>query len=142
ACFGIQSEENNYDDFKDASSLEGKILLINLSLPDGNHPHSKFIASKSWKKRLETAKKFKPKAIIFYNSDDDLGVEAFKKFHNLQQENIPLIHVTKEVAEKLKSAKKIDFSVDLERDEITGRNVVGMLNNNKPYTIVIGAHYD
>lgn len=140
--FGIQSPENNYDDFKNAAALEGKIFLINLSLPDGDHPHSKYIEHKGWKKRLETAKKYKPKAIVFYNSANDLGVEAFKKYHNLQQENIPLIHVSKEVAEKLKSAKNVSFTVDLQKDAITGRNVVGLINNQKKNTIIIGAHYD
>ncbi|MGZ5304581.1 MAG: M20/M25/M40 family metallo-hydrolase [Bacteroidia bacterium] len=140
--FGIQSKENNYDDFKDSASLKGKILLINLSLPDGDHPHSKFLEFKAWKKRLEAAKKLKPKAIVFYNSKDDLGVEEFKKYHNLQQENIPLIHVSSAVAEKIKSAKKISLTVDLQKDVVTGRNVVGLINNQKPNTIIIGAHYD
>ncbi len=140
--FGIESKENNYNDFKDAASLEGKILLINLSLPDGNHPHSKYIAYKSWKKRLEAAKVYKPKGIVFYNSAEDLGVEAYKKYHNLQQENIPLIHITQQVAEKLKSNGSINFTVDLQKDEVTGRNVIGLINNQKPYTIIVGAHYD
>ncbi|RYD72916.1 MAG: M28 family peptidase, partial [Sphingobacteriales bacterium] len=142
AGFGIQSPENNYDDFAKLSNTEGKVFLIDLSLPDGNHPHSKYIDNKPWKKRLETAKKYKPSAIIFFNSDEDLTVEAYKKYHNLQQENIPILHVSPETAEKLKSAGKVSLSVDLQKDEIIGRNVVGVINNKSANTIIIGAHYD
>lgn len=32
--------------------------------------------------------------------------------------------------------------VATDREHVTGRNVIGFLNNNAPHTVVIGAHYD
>ena len=37
---------------------------------------------------------------------------------------------------------KIKFTDSINKKTITGRNVLGYINNNAPYTVVIGAHYD
>jgi len=37
---------------------------------------------------------------------------------------------------------KIKFTDSIGKKTLTGRNVLGYINNNAPYTIVIGAHYD
>jgi hypothetical protein len=153
---------------------EGKIFLMNLGFPDRN-PHGKY-AEYDWAERLKIAKKYKPAAIVFYNSPEPLTIEAFKKFNNLRQEDIPLIYLNDSLAEDLLEAyrnygledkysvfytrvkqnrpktgeltgledQKIiaTLSVELKRKEVSGRNVAGLIDNNKPNTIVIGAHYD
>ena len=37
---------------------------------------------------------------------------------------------------------KVKFTDSIDKKTLTGRNVVGFINNHAPYTIVIGAHYD
>ena len=37
---------------------------------------------------------------------------------------------------------KIKFTDSIGKKTLTGRNVVGFINNHAPYTVVIGAHYD
>jgi len=37
---------------------------------------------------------------------------------------------------------KVNYTDSIGQKTITGRNVIGFINNHAPYTIVIGAHYD
>ena len=37
---------------------------------------------------------------------------------------------------------KANYTDSIDKKTITGRNVVGFINNHAPYTIIIGAHYD
>jgi hypothetical protein len=144
---------------------------MDLGYPDGN-PHGKY-AGFNWSERVKIAKRYKPSAIIFYNSVEPLTIEAFKKFNNLQQEDIPLIYLNDSLAKMLlesvyihssptpkkrkgeltgaiaDSEESRDYprptttlSVDLKRKEVSGRNVIGRIDNGAKYTIVIGAHYD
>jgi aminopeptidase YwaD len=124
-------------------SLEGKILFINLGYPDAN-PHGEYAKYAGWSARLKIAREYKPAAIFFYNSAEPLTIDAFKQFNNLKQEDIPLIHLSDNLAYELKERTNptATLTVDLRRKEVKGRNVIGMIDNGKPYTIVIGAHYD
>jgi hypothetical protein len=129
--------------------LEGKIFLINLGLPD-NNPHGEYAQYADWAERLKIARRYKPAAIFFYNSPEPLTIEAFKKYNNLHQENIPLIHITPELANEIQKLAvtasqpvvSAILSVELKRKEVSGRNVIGKIDNGSKYTIVIGAHYD
>lgn len=142
--FGITSATNKYDDYAQQKDLEGKIFLINLSLPDGVHPHSKYLDFKGWRSRYELAKPYKPAAIIFYNSENPLDLNAFKKFNNLQREEKILIHVTQDVVKALleNPQREAEIQVDLKRNQASGRNVIGFIDNGAAKTVVIGAHYD
>lgn len=37
---------------------------------------------------------------------------------------------------------KVNFTDSIGKKTITGRNVLGFINNNAPYTVIIGAHFD
>lgn len=142
--FGITAAQNKYDDYAQHKELEGKIFLINLSLPDGNHPHSKYLDFKGWRSRYDIAKQYKPAAIIFYNSENPLDLNAFKRFNNLQREEIIMIHISAEVVKDLLQSpqKEAEIQVDLKRNQASGRNVIGFVDNGAAKTVVIGAHYD
>src|SRR5690606_25568820 len=47
-----------------------------------------------------------------------------------------------EVAESLKSSKKIALKTHLEVQKVEAANVVGLLDNKAETTVIIGAHYD
>ena len=141
--YGINSTRLKVNTYEGMKNLEGKIFLINLSDPEsGSDP--RYAEVEGWRARLDMAKPFKPAGIIFYNSKEPLNLEAFKKFTNIQRENIILIHTSAEIIKKLVNAetKKVSISVNLENNKGTGHNVIGYIDNGKATTIVIGAHYD
>ncbi len=59
---------------------------------------------------------------------------------------IPVIFITKDAAKKylLDNSSSFEFKLNVAMDnkKRIGHNVVGYINNNAPYTIIIGAHYD
>lgn len=145
AGFGIIAPELNHNDYKDIEQeIKGNIAVIEISSPDGIHPHSKFTAYNDLSKRIETAKKMGAKAVIFINSDkntEDPDKQLSNKINNAE---IPVIFA-KEMAYKIiMDATEINaiLSTDIIREERVGWNVIGFIDNKAKYTVVIGAHYD
>lgn len=131
-----------YDDFANRPSLSGKIFVINLSSPDGIHPHSAYGEYTDYLTRLKTAKAFGAKAVIFVNSDPNLDDPAFDLTRNVQEAELPVVFVKSSKAVLLKDNNTVSLSVELEKNRKVGHNVIGYINNGAENTVVIGAHYD
>ena len=54
--FGITAPEFNFDDYKKIPSLTGKIAVMDVSSPDGIHPHSAYAKYHDLANRVELAK--------------------------------------------------------------------------------------
>ena len=119
------------DDFS-AKDLNGRIFLINLSSPDGIHPHSKY-------KQYTDSQAFGASAVIFYNEDENLDDPKFDLTMNVKEFDIPVIFI-KDKTQAID--KNMLLQIDLKKEERTGHNVVAFLDNNADKTVVIGAHYD
>jgi aminopeptidase YwaD len=85
-------------------------------------------------------------AILMYNSseiDDKLVFETKDRSEALA---IPAIYIKKESAKKFLADKEASINVrlitDITEKKRTGYNVIGMINNNAPTTVVLGAHFD
>lgn len=139
--FGIDAGEL-YNDYKDKTKLEGKVFVINLSSPDGIHPHSKYKDFSDYKTKITTAQKYGAAGIIFYNEDKNLDNPTFELNRNVQSENIPIVFIEKEFVSILKNNEPIKLEVNLVEDKRRGENVVGFIDNGAQQTVVIGAHYD
>jgi len=139
--FGIDAGEL-YNDYKDKTKLKGKIFVINMSSPDGIHPHSKYKDFSDYKTKIATAQKYGAAAIIFYNEDKHLENPAFELNRNVQSEKIPIVFIQKEFVSLLKNNERVKLEVSLSEDTRRGENVVGFIDNNAENTVVIGAHYD
>ena len=143
AGYAIISESEDYNDFEKLEDLEGKVLLVNLGLPKGSHPHA-FMDQQSWRSRVMTASQYEPAAILFYNTSDDLSLEQVKRLSNYHAYPFPLVvlrDVEPKQAKKLRGKMAV-IKVDLQPVTRTGHNVLGLVDNGQPETIVIGAHYD
>jgi hypothetical protein len=145
AGFGIIAPELNYNDYKDIEQLiKGNIAVIEVSSPDGIHPHSKFSAYHDLGKRIEIAKKMGATAVIFINSDKKAEDPEEKLSNKIISADIPVIFA-KEMAYKIiMDATEVNASIktDIIREERVGWNVIGFLDNKAKNTVVIGAHYD
>ena len=136
--FGIHAP-GLYDDYKDKKDLNGKVFIINLSSPDGIHPHSKYLNYTDYQTRIKTAQSFGAAAVIFYNQDKNLDDPKFDLTMNVKEFDIPVVFVSKN---EIRNGDLINLKVDLQKQERTGHNIVGYINNNASTTVVIGAHYD
>ncbi|MFN4233224.1 MAG: M20/M25/M40 family metallo-hydrolase [Bacteroidia bacterium] len=145
AGFGIIAPELNYNDYKDIEQeIKGNIAVIEVSSPDGIHPHSKYLAYHDLAKRIETAKKMGAVAIIFINSDKKADDPEEKLSNKIISSEIPVIFARGMAYKIIMDATEVmaEINTDIIREERVGWNVIGYLDNKAKNTIVIGAHYD
>ena len=140
--YGIVKEDGSYNDYE-GKDLAGKIAVLNVSSPDGVHPHSAYAAYHSVNQRLKLAKANGAAAVLLINPEKTASdvPEFFKAINSI---DIPVLFVRNEAAaEKLaKKSQKVSLAVSMKERYSTGYNLAGFINNNKARTVVLGAHYD
>lgn len=121
-------------------SVAGKIVMIDIGYPEGFDPHSDNAKYADLTTRAETAVKYGAKAVIFFKKDpnQDNPLPSFDR--KVKEVSIPVLFLKNYIISS--SLPIIKLSVNLTKVYKTADNVVGLINNNKPYTIVVGAHYD
>ncbi len=141
--YGILAPELGRDDF-DGVDVKDHAVCMSISSPDGIHPHSKWLAHNDLRSRIDDAIKLGANAIIFYNDAPEKADAPPADFEmKLQSCSVPVVFLTKSGFAKLgQDGDPVVIHTDIIHEEKTGHNVVGFLNNHKPYTVVIGAHYD
>ena len=140
--YGIHAPELNYDDYGDVS-LTGRIVAIAISSPDGIHPHSKYVAHHDLFTRAEKAIAKGAIGIVFYNDDAQAEDPSLKLAAKAPVLSVPAIFLTnKQLHELVIDNNPCAINVDIVREERTGTNVVGLLDNGRPNVVVIGAHLD
>jgi len=145
AGFGIIAPELNYNDYKDIEDeIKGNIAVIEISSPDGIHPHSKYSAYHDLSKRIEIAKKMGAIAVIFINSDKKIDEPGEKLSNKITSYDIPVIFAKGLAYKIIMDATEVQASIKTEiiREERVGWNVIGFIDNKAKYTVIIGAHYD
>ncbi len=139
--FGIESRKLKRDDIDD-EDLKGKIAILEISSPDGIHPHSKY---KDWHdipKRLQLLQKKGAKAVILIHTEGNANSPK-SKFKSLDSKGMPVVYVSNaKIAKKLKRSRAVDLGVSMQAIEDVTYNVGAKINNGQSRTIVIGAHYD
>lgn len=139
--FGIESNKLDRDDIVD-EDLKGAIAVMEISSPDGIHPHSKF---KDWHdipKRIRLLKKKGAQAVILILTKGNANSPK-PQFKSLESLNIPVLFVRNErIAKKLRRSRELEGSVNLTAVEDITYNVAGLIDNGMRRTIIIGAHFD
>lgn len=139
--FGITSPEMEHDDY-DGVEVEGKIAVIDISSPDGVHPHSQYLKYHGLDYRVENAAAHGAVGVIFIK-EDETSQAPRKSFNSALPGGIPAIYLpATESYEYLDSQSEFKVEVALIPKSVEGRNVVGLLDRGKEQTLVIGAHYD
>ena len=140
--FGITAPELNYNDYEKIASLEGKIAVIDVSSPDGIHPHSAYAKYHDLANRVSLAKEKGAIGVIMVNLGD-MANDPEDVYRKIRGENIPVIFIKDDaVAKKLKKSKSLSFAVQQEEKTAEAFNVIGFIDNGQPTTVVVGAHYD
>ncbi|MEO5570056.1 MAG: M28 family peptidase [Bacteroidia bacterium] len=141
--YGIVAPTIDYDDYKNLD-VKGKIVMMELSTPEGSGPHSKYAEFADVRMKLDKAIEKGAIAVIFVNSDKETEDPTPDYKNKITPVSIPVIFA-KSMAYKLLmdgTKPKADITVELKKVEATGHNIVGYIDNKAVNTIVIGAHYD
>lgn len=142
--YGIRAKDLDWNDYKKISKkkLKDKIFVIDVSSPDGMHPHSKYIAFHDLGDRIDLAIKKGAKAVVFVNLKEGAN-DPNPKFRTIKSKGIPVVFVqNKKLARKLIKGKKIKIKTNLKANKIQATNILGYLDRGALQTVVIGAHYD
>jgi len=154
---------NDYNNIK----AEGKWVIILRGGPGGDHPHSEFVGHLPLRKKALLARDQKAAGIIFVNQAGDDELIALKHSPNSTAVGIPVIHISRNLADKILSGKledlqnamdeklapqsfgvekQISAEVDLAKETVSVPNVIGLIPGSdtvlKDEYIVIGAHFD
>jgi aminopeptidase YwaD len=85
-------------------------------------------------------------ALFIYNSSSIQDGLKFNGKDRAEKIDIPVIYLTGKASKQYLADESatldIRLKVDIGDKKRTGNNVVGYLNNNAAYTVVLGAHYD
>ena len=135
--YGIEAPDLDHNDYK-TEIANNRIFVIEISSPDGLHPHSKYVEHNSLEKKVEKAVQHGAAGVIFVNSDekaDDPELDLKNKIHPM---SIPVIFSKNQV----RSGIQAEIQVDIETQNAIGQNVLAYIDNQADQTIVIGAHHD
>lgn len=147
--------------FLKAGMAEGKILLLDLSVPDGYHPHSDFADYADVRSKIDAAVQAGASALVLFTRDANLDAPEKYWDRKVTESSLPVFWLTeagyarvfgeegpgagqppasKSVGQEIGSGR---FALTWKRDQRTGRNVLALLDHpNTDRVVVIGAHYD
>ncbi|MCG9910058.1 MAG: M28 family peptidase [Flavobacteriales bacterium] len=144
--YGITNPEKEYDDYKAFSDaeLKGKVFIIELSSPDGIHPHSAHIKYSAPETKVKLALEKGASAVIFIDNRKDTETPSKSLSKNIQPENIPVVLAEGLLPKILSESvlEKIELNIKINRVTGKGKNVVGFIDNGAAQNVIIGAHYD
>lgn len=142
--YGITATEMKYDDYAgfEPEDLKAKVFVMDLSSPDGIHPHSAYLRYHDLGDRIEKAKSKGAVAVILVNREG-MASDISPEFTAIHDKGLPVVFVPDEkLAKKLVKGKKVKITTELKEQKIDAFNVVAKLDNGARKTVVIGAHYD
>ncbi|MFC2113820.1 M20/M25/M40 family metallo-hydrolase [Bacteroidota bacterium] len=141
--YGIIAPELGYSDYTDIASLQGKIALIETSIPGGYTDTSLFVPYRYIRKKMDTAIHHGASAIIFINSDPNYLNPTGKLNLSVIRRDIPVIFYNGIKENLLKDGSHAQLNVELTiYESVKATNVAGYLDNQAAKTVIIGAHYD
>jgi len=134
------------EDFKQLDSTNNKntVIVVDINFSDSCKTANDQRYMTLLENVVSKATRLNPEAVILMSSDP-------KKFPaiggmNLDnaQPNIPVLCVGASLSKRIlkKNAVEIKSTCTYSKNEKTGYNVAAFINNNKPTTLVFGAHYD
>ncbi|MBS1765257.1 MAG: M20/M25/M40 family metallo-hydrolase [Bacteroidetes bacterium] len=79
---------------------------------------------------------------MLYNSSKDVDNPRKESEIKITPASVPVVFVNENKSSLLIAGKFSKIQTDIKKITRTGYNVISYINNNKEFTIVIGAHYD
>jgi aminopeptidase YwaD len=132
------------DDYQGLSDLAGKAFVMEIGIPQGIDPHSRLAEYADLRTRIDSAAAKGAVAVIFINTDTITENPSTKYSNRITSSAIPVLFATGDASKVLADKKTLAVSGagEILKNEKTGNNVIGYIDNNAEYTVVLGAHYD
>src|SRR6056300_1001795 len=107
--YGITTEDGSYDDFN-GLTIDGAIAVMNVSSPDGIHPHSAYAAYHSLNQRVANLVEKGAKAVLLINPDGTAS-DTQEFFKSINASTLPVFFVRNEAAANklMKRAQKVNL---------------------------------
>lgn len=143
AGYGIIAYDLNHNDYE-GKDVKGKIVMLEISSPEGNNPHSKFASHLDLRSKIDKAIEQGAAGIIFINTKKEVENPPASYSRRIAPSKIPVVFATGKALKTLLDATVVnaDITTELMKEEKTGHNVVALLDKGASNTVVIGAHYD
>lgn len=146
--WGVQDKNSDYDDYTfyindhPGKDLKNKIFAIELGIPPAFKNSKNNLDNIDAKIKLAAEKG--AAAVIFIKSNGDLLKPTLDISRFEQPVPIPVIFADQSAYKTImdSNAPLAEISVNIQKDIKNAYNVVGYIDNNAPYTVVVGAHYD
>lgn len=126
------------------------IWLVNLyaDKDEAENPHFKW--EKVMYDRAKEAEKQGAKGIVFYDGYGAKWPPVYNALSEYETVNIPVAFIGHDAFEKYiqdedgnyVAGVPLSLDINIKKTERTGTNIAAYIDNHKPYTVVIGAHYD
>lgn len=140
--YGIHAPELDYDDYANLN-VKGKVVAMLIASPDGIHPHSKYLAHHDPRDRIAKAVELGAVGVVLYNEDDGTEAPSAEFRAKEQPLSVPVVYLTNsDNFNLLIDGNPCVITADIRREERTGYNVVGLLDNGVGRSTVVGAHFD
>jgi aminopeptidase YwaD len=142
--YGILSSKPQHNDYPDHSSLEGRVFVMELSVPGGADNYEQYAEYADLDKRIDLASKFGAKAVILVNNDPEF-TDPRKMISNKRGRTpIPVVYAKGALLEDINALNEADvqLKVDIKKLDKTGYNVGAYIDNGADKWLVFGAHYD
>ncbi|TNE30904.1 MAG: M28 family peptidase [Bacteroidetes bacterium] len=136
--FGITAPELEHDDYNEVL-VEGKIAIIDISSPDGIHPHSQYMKYHGLDYRISNAKEHGAVGVVFTQTDRTAQPPQ-SSYNSSIPSGLPAWFMAD--AKDIVNGSEVSISVQLLPAQVMGYNVIGYADRGMESTIIIGAHYD
>ncbi len=143
---GLDASDPQINDFsgRDPQELEGSIFLMDIAIPEapeGGHQDGHIADIPA---RVHAAEKYNAAAVILYNSGPKENDPRDMLSVRVRSAGIPVVFVKGQLADEIleQVGQQVNLEVNIRTVRKTAYNVLGIINNNAPYTLVFGAHYD
>lgn len=142
--FGLKTKDTKTNDYSTKKDIEGKIFLIELSVPGGAANYEDYAEAAKIKQKIKTAEKHGAAGIVIVNNDKQMRDPLQKISLRKVKVDVPVVFVKGDAGKKIKNktGEQAKLSVNIRKIRKEAYNVVGLIDNDAPYTVVLGAHYD
>ena len=147
--FGLSNLEEiegfeDYCDYEGFDDLDGKIFMMEFFMPEALDTLADRGLFRLIFQKIRLAEEKGAAGIVFVNTrstrdDPPVDLRISRRVFDM-----PVIFAGEEIASLIRQEEtdQIHIQTDLYREDNTGINVAGYLDNQATYTVVIGAHYD
>ena len=125
---------------------QGNIWMVSLYADEDEAKDAHFDYEKVMYDKAKDAKKQGATGLLFYDGYNAKYPPRFNAHSEFEALDLPVAFIAYPAFEAYvrnrEAGVAVEMEIEIKKSEFTGTNVAAYIDNNAPYTVVIGAHYD